>query len=177
MVVLRLFQVRVNTSAHCCYFDRLHQLPNENQSCCQGKQTFVLRHKRAQTFSNVTCALSIGHVNWIISIAEGMAEMCMLKNFTLSFPKTRNFYISKFTDFAPTLQQLNFLTIALDSSSWEHTPWSLPSFCKSRSSSISDPGNKMFFLIRFQNFTCLIFFIMLSCHHCMLSQKVFLADW
>lgn len=162
VVVLHLFQVRVNTSAHSCYFDRLHQLPNENQSCCQGKKRFILRHKRAQTFSNVTCALSIGHVNWVISIAESMAEMRMLKNLTLSFPKTRNFYISKLTDFVPTLQQLNFWTTALDSSSWEHTPWSFPRFCKNRSSSISDPGNKIFFLIHFQNFTWFFHYAFLS---------------
>lgn len=78
--------------------------------------------------------------------------MCMLKNFTLSFPKTRNFHISKLLSsliFAPTLQQLNFWTFVLDYCSWEHSPWHSSSFCKNRFSSISDPGSKMFFLINF----------------------------
>jgi len=47
-----------------------------------------------RSFTNVPSTLSIRHASWIIIIADGMAEMFMLKSLTLSFPKTRNFYIS-----------------------------------------------------------------------------------
>lgn len=93
-VVLHLCQVRMNTPAHSCYFQDYSNSQTKTRVAINANAHSKDQDSAIGSFTNVPGALSIRPANWIISIADSMAEMCMLKNFTLSFPKTRNFYMS-----------------------------------------------------------------------------------
>lgn len=72
-VVLHLFQVKMNVPAHSSSV--------KDYSNSQTKTRIVINvntffSKNQGSFTSVPSAFSIKHANWVISIAERMAEMC-----------------------------------------------------------------------------------------------------